>query len=408
MAGGTGIGRAALAAGIVPAGATPLRMEVLHIDTLLSVYQLVSAMLALATLGGAWHLQTEHALRFWAGAFAASALTQTLRAAFIVLGAPQAWLAVGHLGGLLSALLVLLGLRVFLGQPVRWRLPVAFALGVAVTAVVLVRTVGALWPSLMVTLLGSAVLTAPAARAAQLAWRRQPGFPMLLMSAVLAVSALVEVARSIVVFPLAVPIRDLAVQYNAIGLLATIGLVIGQALAMLLLLQDRALRQIQRLIEIDVLTGLLNRRGFEERLRRLLQRGGGQPPVLALLDVDHFKRINDTHGHAVGDAVLSAIGERLRDTLRPLDLAVRLGGEEFAVIWAQPEPGGEARLGERLREVVGAQAFTTAAGALAVTVSVGVARARAASEPPEALFSRADAALYRAKREGRDRVELAA
>lgn len=383
-------------------------MEALHVDTLLSVYQLVTAMLALATLGGAWHLKSERALWFWAAAFGASALTQTVRAIAIGLEAPRVWLAVGHLGGMLSALFVLLGLRVFLGVPLRWRAPVALSVGVGVAALTLVVQLGALWPSLMLTLLASALLTAPAARVSQRAWRRQPGFPMLLMSTVLVVSAVVEVARSVAVFPTAVPNRELAVQYNAIGLLATIGLVIGQALAMLLLLQDRALRQIERLIEVDVLTGLLNRRGFDERLRRLLQRGGAQLPVLALLDVDHFKRINDTHGHAVGDAVLSGIGERLRDTLRPLDLAVRLGGEEFAVIWAQPEPGGEARLGERLREAVAGETFATAAGPLAVTVSVGVARARGSCEAPEAVFSRADAALYEAKRAGRDQVKLAA
>ena len=382
-------------------------MQPLHVDTLLSVYQLVTAMLALATLGGAWHLKSERALWFWAGAFAASALTQTGRAIAIGLDAPRVFLALGHLGGLLSALLVLLGLRVFLGEPLRWRGAVAFTAVVGVAAFSLVSATGALWPSLSLTLLASAVLTAPAVRAAQKAWRVQHGFPMLLLAAALMVSASVEVARSIVVSPWFVPSRELSTQYNAVGLLATIGLVIGQALAMLLLLQDRALRQIERLIEVDVLTGLLNRRGFDERLRRLLQRGAAQPPVLALLDVDHFKRINDTHGHAVGDAVLSGIGERLRETLRPLDLAVRLGGEEFAVIWAQPEPGGEARLGERLRELVGSEAFPTAAGPLSVTVSVGVARARGASEPPEAVFSRADAALYQAKREGRDRVQLA-
>lgn len=382
-------------------------MESLHVDTLLSVYQLVTAMLALATLGGAWHLKSERALRFWAGAFAASALTQTVRALAIWVDAPRTVLAVGHLGGLLSALFVLLGLRVYLGRPLRWRAPVAIAAVVSVTAFWLVSTTGALWPSLSLTLLASALLTAPAARAAQQAWRTQQGFPLLLLAGALMVSAGVEVTRSVIVSPWFVPDRALSIQYNALGLLATIGLVIGQALAMLLLLQDKALRQIERLIEVDVLTGLLNRRGFDERLRRLLQRGGAQPPVLALLDVDHFKRINDTHGHAVGDAVLSGIGERLRATLRPLDLAVRLGGEEFAVIWAQPEPGGEARLGERLREVVGTEAFPTAAGPLTVTVSVGVARARGASELPEAVFSRADAALYEAKRAGRDRVQLA-
>jgi len=379
-------------------------MEPLHAETLLRVFQLVTAMLALATLGGAWHMKAERALWFWAGAFAAAALTQAARALVFVLEWPYAWRAVGHLGGLLFALLVLLGLRVYLGRPLRCRLPVVFAGLASIGAFVLTATTGALWPSLTLTLLASAALTMPAAHAALQAWREQGGFPLLLMAGDLIASATVEVARGLAVTPLLSPTREHLLQYNAIGLLATIALIIGQALAMLLLLQDRALRQIERLIEVDVLTGLLNRRGFDERLRRLLQRDAAQPPVLALLDVDHFKRINDTHGHAVGDAVLSGIGGRLRETLRPLDLAVRLGGEEFAVIWAQPEAGGEVRLGERLREVVGSQPFATAAGPLAVTVSVGIARAQGPDEAPEALFSRADAALYAAKGAGRDRV----
>jgi diguanylate cyclase (GGDEF)-like protein len=249
----------------------------------------------------------------------------------------------------------LLGLRVYLGLPLRWRLPVAFTVLVAIGAFTLTAWVGQFWPSLTLTLLATAALTLPAAHAALQAWREQRGFPMLLLAADLIVCAIVEIARGLAVSPLIAETRAQLLQFNALGLLATIGLLIGQALAMLLLLQDRALRQIERLIEVDVLTGLLNRRGFDERLRRLLQRGVAQPPVLALLDVDHFKRINDTHGHAVGDAVLSGIGERLREMLRPFDLAVRLGGEEFAVIWARPEQGGEARLGERLREAVGSR-----------------------------------------------------
>lgn len=383
-------------------------MEPLHADTLLRVYQLVTTMLALATLGGAWHVKSERALWFWAGAFAAAALTQLVRVIAIELGAPRTFWVIGHLGGLLSALLLLLGLRVYVGLSLRCRLPVVFVALVAVAAFTLTAWAGKFWPSLTLTLLATAALTMPAAHIALQAWREQRGFPLLLLAVDLIASAVVEVARGLAVSPLISATREQLLQYNAIGLLATVGLVIAQALAMLLLLQDRALRQIQRLIEVDVLTGLLNRRGFDERLRRLLQRGVSEPPVLALLDVDHFKRINDTHGHAVGDAVLSAIGARLRDTLRPLDLAVRLGGEEFAVIWTQPEVGGEGRLGERLRDAIAARPFETAAGALPVTVSVGVARAYGVDEPPEALFSRADAALYEAKRTGRDRVVLAA
>ncbi len=382
-------------------------MEPLHPDTLLRVFQLVTTMLALATLGGAWHLKSERALWLWAGAFAAAALTQLARLTAIAVEAPRTLWVIGHQGGLLSALLLLLGLRVYLGLPLRCGLPVAFASVACIASFALTAWTGQFWPSLTLTLLATATLTLPAAHAAQQAWREQRGFPLMLLTGDLMASAFVDVARGLAVSPLVWTSRAELTQYNAIGLLATIGLLIGQALAMLLLLQDRALRQIERLIEVDVLTGLLNRRGFDERLRRLLQRADTHPPVLALLDVDHFKRINDGHGHAVGDAVLSGIGERLRETLRPLDLAVRLGGEEFAVIWAQPDASGEARLGERLREAIAARPFATAAGPLAVTVSVGVAQARGPQEAPEALFSRADAALYDAKGVGRNCVRLA-
>lgn len=382
-------------------------LEPLHGDTLLRVFQLVTAMLALATLGGAWHLKGERALWFWAGAYAASALTQAVRVAIITLGGPQALWSIGHLGGLLSALMVLLGLRVYLGLPLQCRWPIVFTVLVCIGSFVLTGVTGQLWPSLTLTLLASALLTVPAAHAALTAWREHRGFPLGLLSIDLIASAVVEIARGLAVSPLISMSRLELLQYNAIGLLAVIGLLIAQALAMLLLLQDRALRQIERLIEIDVLTGLLNRRGFDERLRRLLARSAPRPPLLAVLDVDHFKRINDVHGHAVGDAVLSGVGARMRETLRPQDLAVRLGGEEFAVIWLSPEAGGEPRLGERLREAIGGKPFDTVVGPLTVTVSVGVAQAVGPDEAPQALFSRADAALYEAKRSGRDRVVLA-
>jgi len=379
-------------------------MEPLHADTLLRVFQLVTTMLALATLGGAWHLKGERALWFWAGAFAAAALTQAARVAFIAMEAPRTLWVVGHFGSLFSALMVLLGLRVYLGLPLRWRWPLLFTGGVCIGSFALTAWTGQFWPSLTLTMLASAALTLPAARAALRAWRGQRGFPLGLLAGDLIVSAIVEVARGLAISPLVAQNRAELTQYNAAGLFAVIALLIGQALAMLLLLQDRALRQIERLIEVDVLTGLLNRRGFDERLRRLLRRGAAQPPLLAVLDVDHFKRINDSHGHAVGDTVLSGVGVRLREALRPLDLAVRLGGEEFAVVWLSPEAGGELRLGERLREAIAGQPFETAVGPLAVTVSVGVAQARGPDEAPEALFSRADAALYEAKRGGRNRV----
>ncbi|MBA4216683.1 MAG: GGDEF domain-containing protein [Roseateles sp.] len=384
-------------------------VEPLHVETLLKVFQLVATLLALVTLGGAWQLRGERGMWLWSGAFAASALTQLARPLLLTFGAPPALLSIGHVGGVVAALFVLLGLRAYLGQPARWRWPLACAVLLALASFTATAATGQLAMSLVLTQAGTALLLiAPAALAAWRAWRARGGFAMGLMMSDLIASVVADLGRSLSVSPWLVVDRAQATQNNAYWLLIAITLMIVQAFALVLLIHDHALRQIRRLIEVDVLTGLLNRRGFDERIRRVLQRGAAHAPVLALLDVDHFKRINDNFGHAVGDAVLSGIGERLRETLRPVDLAVRLGGEEFAVVWPQAEADAEQRLGERLRDAIASRPFQTAAGPLNVTASVGVARARGAGEPPEALFSRADVALYRAKHEGRDRVELAA
>ena len=384
-------------------------VEPLHVETLLKVFQLVATLLALVTLGGAWQLRGERGMWLWSGAFAASALTQLARPLLLTFGAPPALLSIGHVGGVVAALFVLLGLRAYLGQPARWRWPLACAVLLALASFTATAATGQLAMSLVLTQAGTALLLiAPAALAAWRAWRARGGFAMGLMMSDLIASVVADLGRSLSVSPWLVVDRAQATQNNAYWLLIAITLMIVQAFALVLLIHDHALRQIRRLIEVDVLTGLLNRRGFDERIRRVLQRGAAHAPVLALLDVDHFKRINDNFGHAVGDAVLSGIGERLRETLRPVDLAVRLGGEEFAVVWPQAEADAEQRLGERLRDAIASRPFQTAAGTANVTASVGVARARGAGEPPEALFSRADVALYRAKHEGRDRVELAA
>jgi diguanylate cyclase (GGDEF)-like protein len=158
---------------------------------------------------------------------------------------------------------------------------------------------------------------------------------------------------------------------------------------------------------IDQLTGMLNRNALKVRVQELTQQSSvtGQPIGLIIGDLDHFKKINDTHGHSVGDAVLKEVAYLMRKQLRAFDLAYRLGGEEFLILL----PGSDLRhaedLAERLRARVGVE---TLAGGIAVTMSFGVG-ASTQYEPFDynAVFADADAALYRAKREGRDRVRLA-
>lgn len=167
----------------------------------------------------------------------------------------------------------------------------------------------------------------------------------------------------------------------------------------------RLFTQVQRLATIDELTGLSNRRQFFDLARqqlRVAQRRRREVGGI-MIDIDQFKRINDTHGHAVGDEVIRTVAARLREVARTSDVLGRLGGEEFAVL--TPEDGAQAAsAGERLRRAIAAQPILTQAGPLDVTISVGVAHLAVVDEDLDDLLARADAALYRAKQHGRNRV----
>jgi diguanylate cyclase (GGDEF)-like protein len=169
-------------------------------------------------------------------------------------------------------------------------------------------------------------------------------------------------------------------------------------------------RVIERLSVTDKLTGLFNRRRFDEELAEEALRAERyhHPLALIILDVDHFKRYNDRHGHLKGDTVLRQVAKVMLRTKRATDLAYRYGGEEFCLLL--PETGiAEARdVAERLRVAVERESFIgehTQPGAR-LTVSLGVASLLTAEEPRR-LFAEADEALYRAKEKGRNRFEVA-
>ncbi|MEX6508367.1 GGDEF domain-containing protein [Jiella sp. M17.18] len=159
----------------------------------------------------------------------------------------------------------------------------------------------------------------------------------------------------------------------------------------------------------DPLTGLANRRAFRAVLSRELlrarERGSGL--VLLVVDIDHFKRVNDSYGHAAGDAVLEAVGALLRSGLREGDVVCRHGGEEFCVVLPNTSLVAGGRTAERIRTLVRDAEMPATPAALRLTVSIGVAAA-AAGSTPDSLHAAADAALYAAKRAGRDRVFVAA
>jgi diguanylate cyclase (GGDEF)-like protein len=174
---------------------------------------------------------------------------------------------------------------------------------------------------------------------------------------------------------------------------------------------QRLLTDTQALSSTDPLTGLANRRWLVAQAPRIWRqaRRDGQRVAALVLDLDHFKRLNDEFGHAAGDAVLRAVAAALSTTVRPADVLARTGGEEMVVLGLVSDPSEARQLGERLRQAVS----TSSAGTgHPVTVSIGVALAQpsATDDVPDGLWrliDRADAAMYEAKRTGRDRVTVA-
>ncbi|MEE8274168.1 MAG: PleD family two-component system response regulator [Alphaproteobacteria bacterium] len=158
----------------------------------------------------------------------------------------------------------------------------------------------------------------------------------------------------------------------------------------------------------DTLTGLYNRLYLTSHLGSLLERvvGEDKPLAIAMIDVDHFKDVNDRHGHAVGDEVLREIAHRLDQFSRATDLVARLGGEEFVIVMPETTVEAAQLVTARLRREVASAPFgtTPVEGGLAVTVSIGVAGMLGDDDTPESLLKRADDALYAAKRGGRNRV----
>jgi diguanylate cyclase (GGDEF)-like protein len=169
------------------------------------------------------------------------------------------------------------------------------------------------------------------------------------------------------------------------------------------------MEEVSRRASTDALTGLANRRAFDEQLEQLLAHADrfGHSVSLILADVDHFKRVNDSWGHEAGDVVLKSIAKTLSDGVRAVDVCARFGGEEIAILLPQTSLPGAAELADRLRKAVAAKLILTAGEEIRITISCGVACYPEGVLTKEALFAAADKALYDAKSAGRNCVKSA-
>lgn len=288
----------------------------------------------------------------------------------------------------------------------RWQFLVPVALSMLIAAM-LPEDIGGrfIWGGLVygfqIVLIARALLSDQATRAGR-AWRLLLGgivmiLIVLLLRAGSALSGHIEFAQPQNSLP-PQPIQIIAyIAAMSTALLGSIGFV--------LMVKERTDREIMHLAMTDSLTGIPNRRALTSYAAHALARRSGLPLALLMIDVDHFKTINDTHGHQVGDEVLCQLALLLEGRLRGQDMLGRYGGEEFCVI--APDTGADdARvLAETLREIIAATPFVTAIGSLSLSVSIGISCC-----PPAAfrelrdMLAEADAALYDAKQSGRNRM----
>ena len=218
--------------------------------------------------------------------------------------------------------------------------------------------------------------------------------------------AAIAAATTSAVFSIVQPETHLAYVINATLIAVCVAPVFAYILASNVLYIQRIRTQLAEQAHADPLTGLMNRRAFQEMARKELRRmeRTDTKACLVYVDIDHFKHINDVHGHTAGDHVLQAIGGALQDNIRPsMDLVARWGGEEFVLLIAETDLAGAALAAERLRGVIDALYPSIGRVCIGVTASFGVTELQPGQSLDQA-FDRADHCLYEAKASGRNRV----
>ena len=190
-----------------------------------------------------------------------------------------------------------------------------------------------------------------------------------------------------------------------IAFIAAMSTALLGSIGFVLMVKERTDREIMHLAMTDSLTQIPNRRALMDYAEHALARRSGLPLAILMIDADHFKLINDTHGHQTGDEVLCKLAVLLGGRLRGQDLLGRYGGEEFCVIAPDTDSGGALVLAESLRKIIASASFAAAGGELSVSVSIGISNCpSAARRTLNDMLAEADAALYDAKQTGRNKV----
>ena len=345
-------------------------------------------------------------IRKWAAAMFLGALAWTLIAAR---GAIPDFFSIIVANGFIAASHALMLAAVYefqQRQAPRWQYLLPVALILLIMAIMLDDIRGRfIWGgviySFQMVLIARALLSDQATRAGR-AWRLLfGGIVMLILVLVLrgafALAGHVEFAQ---------PQNTLAIHpIQLITFIAAMSTALLGSIGFVLMVKERTDREIMHLAMTDSLTQIPNRRALMDYAEHVLARRSGLPLAMLMIDVDHFKLINDTHGHQTGDEVLCKLASLLEGRLRGHDLLGRYGGEEFCVIAPDTDTKGALVLAESLRKIIASTAFTTGSGELFISVSIGIARCPVENTRKlKEVLAEADAALYDAKQTGRNKV----